>query len=51
MNNILYKFKVMLEGVYSKYGKYNKSNRLDFAFNEMKMERKEFKLEETEISL
>ena len=50
-NDILDKFKIMLEDVYSKYGKYDKNNRLDFVFNEMQMERKEFKLEETEISL
>ena len=48
---MLEKFKIMLESVYEKYGFYNKTNRLDFAFNEMKIERKEFSLEETGISL
>ena len=35
-------FKIMLEDVYSKYGKYSKSNRLDFSFNELTMEEKKY---------
>ncbi len=50
-NDILNKFKIMLEEVYSKYGKYNKKNRLDFVFNEMEEDRKEFCLEEKEFNL
>lgn len=50
---ILNKFKEMLDDVYEKYGQYSKSNRLDFVFNEMEMERKEygFKEKETDNSL
>lgn len=33
-------FAKMFEDVYEKYSVYSKSNRLDFAFNEMKLERK-----------
>lgn len=36
------KFKIMLKDVYSKYGKYNKSNRLDFSFRGLFMEKKEY---------
>ena len=36
------RFKTMLEDIYSKYEKYSKNNRLDFSFNELIMERKNY---------
>lgn len=36
------KFEILLEDIYKKYGAYSKSNRLDFVFNDMKMERKSY---------
>ncbi len=48
---ILEKFKIMLESVYEKYGCYNKNNRLDFAFNEMEEEDKDFNMSDTEMNL
>ncbi len=36
------KFKKLLNDVYEKYEIYNKSNRLDFVYNELEVERKEY---------
>lgn len=36
------KFEILLEDIYDKYSVYSKDNRLDFVFNEMKTERKNY---------
>lgn len=36
------KFKIMLNDIYSKYKNYSKENRLDFAYNELEVERKDY---------
>lgn len=41
-NEIIETFEKMLDDVYDKYGIYNKKNRLDFTFNELEMERKNY---------
>lgn len=44
---LLSRFKMALNDVYDKYKVYSKENRLDFVFNELKMERKDY----TDINL
>lgn len=36
------KFEILLEDIYTKYSTYSKSNRLDFVFNDMEIERKSY---------
>jgi len=36
------KFEILLEDIYTKYSVYSKNNRLDFVFNEMEIERKNY---------
>lgn len=39
---LLGKFKIALNDIYNKYKVYSKENRLDFVFNELEMERKDY---------
>jgi len=42
MDEIKNKFNIMLNDIYEKYGFYSKDNRLDFVYNEMEIERKNY---------
>ena len=44
-------FEIMLNEVYLKYGNYDRNNRLDFAFNELEIDRKNFNLNDNEVVL
>lgn len=55
-DELLSRFKMALNDIYDKYKVYSKENRLDFVFNELEMERKDYtdmalniKLEKNEI--
>lgn len=51
MDEIKNKFNIMLNDIYEKYGFYSKENRLDFVYNEMEIERKNYTYElEEEIT-
>ena len=45
INEIKDKFSKLLNDIYEKYGNYSKENRLDFVYNELKMERKDYSFE------
>ena len=44
-------FEMMLNEVYLKYGNYDRNNRLDFAFNELEVDEKDFNLNDNEVVL
>lgn len=44
-------FEIMLNEVYLKYGNYDRNNRLDFAFNELEVDEKDFNLNDNEVVL